>query len=168
MKKKLKMEEELRVKHEKEQEEQYKKLKNKIVKYIPGNYLNDDASECITFSLDFGFTQKYLGAKKKDYIMLKIDKQKNNGLIKNKILFKSYYYDRFKIEHIDITNDNDIEKITLYLSRDIYEKITFLIYKDHIECFSDGKIDEKQTAYGKIKYAFKNFIKSSENDKLIY
>ena len=99
---------------------------------------------------------------------LSIDKQKNNGLIKNKILFKSYYYDRFEIEHIDITNDNDIEKITLYLSRDIYEKITFLIYKDHIECFSDGKTNNKQTAYGKIKYPFKNFIKSPENDKLIY
>ena len=166
--KKLKIEEELRAKYEKEQEEQYKKLKNKIVKYIPGNYLNNDASECITFSLDFGFTQKYLGAKKNDYIMLKIDKQKNNGFIKNKIFFKSYYHDRFKIEHIDTTNDNDIEKITLYLSRDIYDKITFLIYKDHIECFSDGKIDEKQTGYGKIKYAFKNFIKSPENDKLIY
>lgn len=89
-------------------------------------------------------------------------------LLKIKYFFKRYYYQAFKIQDINIKRSNNFDEVEIYLSGDTYNKITFLIYKDHIECFSDGKIDEKQTGYGKIKYAFKNFIKSSENDKLIY
>lgn len=145
---KLKKEEKLKKDKEK------KIIIEKLSKQISGNYLNDKKSECITFDINFNY--------------LEIDKQKQHSFIKNKIFFKRYYYQAFKIQDINIKRSNNFDEVEIYLSGDTYNKITFLIYKDHIECFSDGKIDEKQTGYGKIKYAFKNFIKSSENDKLIY
>lgn len=165
--KKLKKEEALKKQYEEEQKEEYKKLINKISKYISGEYLNDDSSECITFDINSRFTKDNYGIEEY-HTTLKIDKQKRYSFIKDKIFFKSYYYNNFEIKNIDTKSDIDVEKIILHLYSDIYDKITFLIYKDHIECFSDGKIDEKQTAYGKIKYAFKKFIKSPENDNLIY
>lgn len=145
---KLKKEEKLK------KDKERKIIIEKLSKQIPGNYLNDEKSECITFDINFTY--------------LEIDKQKQYSFIKNKIFFKRYYYNAFKIQDINIERNNNFDEVEIYLSGDIYNKITFLIYKDHIECFSDGKTNNKQTAYGKIKYPFKNFIKSPENDKLIY
>lgn len=112
---KLKKEEKLK------KDKERKIIIEKLSKQIPGNYLNDEKSECITFDINFTY--------------LEIDKQKQYSFIKNKIFFKRYYYNAFKIQDINIERNNNFDEVEIYLSGDIYNKITFLIYKDHIECF---------------------------------
>ena len=71
--KKLKKEEALKKQYEEEQKEEYKKLINKISKYISGEYLNDDSSECITFDINSRFTKDNYGIEEY-HTTLKIDK----------------------------------------------------------------------------------------------
>lgn len=117
---KLKKEEKLKKDKEK------KIIIEKLSKQISGNYLNDKKSECITFDINFNY--------------LEIDKQKQHSFIKNKIFFKRYYYQAFKIQDINIKRSNNFDEVEIYLSGDTYNKITFLYTKITLNVFQTVKL----------------------------